>query len=49
MGAAARALRFRVHNRVGLACQDGGEPVEDVVRELGEERWRELTRAFFLT
>lgn len=49
MSAAARALRFRVHNRTGLAYQDGGEPVEDVVSELGEERWQELTRAFFLT
>ena len=49
MGGAARALRFRVHNRVGLVYQDGGEPVEDVVSELGEERWQELTKAFFLT
>jgi glycine cleavage system H protein len=49
VGAAARALRFKVTNRVGLAYQDGGEPVEDVVGELGEERWQELTREFFLT
>jgi glycine cleavage system H protein len=48
MGSAARALRFKVHNRVGLAYQDGGEPVEDVVAELGEERWNELTREFLL-
>ena len=49
MRAAARNLRFKVHNRVGLVYQDGGEPVEDVVAEVGEERWQELTRTFFLT
>jgi hypothetical protein len=48
MGTAARALRFKVHHRVGMAYADGGEPVEDVVGELGVERWQELTKVFFL-
>jgi glycine cleavage system H protein len=48
MGSAARALRFKVHHRVGLAYQDGGELVQDVVSELGEGRWNELTAEFLL-
>ncbi|MBI4863921.1 MAG: glycine cleavage system protein H [Candidatus Riflebacteria bacterium] len=48
MASAARALRVKAQAQAALVYQDGGEPVSDVIAEVGEERWDQLTREFFL-